>query len=166
MGSVVTVRARLPEGRNRGHDQPRVASDQRRKTEPESLQIAGCAILDEDVGPVHQLLEEPAPRLACEIEGDGALARVEVEEERAALRVWDVVAEGTSPARGIAAVRGLQLDDVGTEIGEQLCAVGSGHHLAEFEHSEPREGTPAGNRRWPGRLNLRQLLRMAHRCPS
>jgi hypothetical protein len=140
VGSVVPIRTGLPVGCDRGHDQSRVARGELGVAEPEGLELPGRTILDEDVGVRHQLFEEPPSRRGLQVQGDGPLARVQIEEERAAFAIRNVVRERAAIARRITLVWSLQLDDVGAEVGEQLRAEGGGHHPAELDDGEPGEG--------------------------
>ena len=70
----------------------------------------------------------------AEGEGQGVGAAVAGEE------VAGDVAPAVAGVAGRLALEGLDLDDVGAAIGEELGAVGTGHELAELQHGDAGEG--------------------------
>jgi hypothetical protein len=140
MAPMPAARSGLAEGGDRRDDETRVAAGQYLVAEPQRSQSARRPILDQHVGPPGERRERAPTRLRSEVEAQRALARVEIEEERAAIGVRLAVGSGTAPARRVTALRVLHLDHVRPEIGQQLRAVGRRHHLAELEDRETGEG--------------------------
>ena len=83
--------------------------------------------------------EEAEHRLAAlvggEVGGDPALVGVEVEEDAAALGVGLAAGEWSGAAGAVALGR-LDLDDVGSKVGEELAAVRAGHPLGKLDYAE------------------------------
>jgi len=71
------------------------------------------------------------------VERHAALTGVRVEEEQAAIGVRRIAPERRDVAGRVAAGR-LDLDDVGTHVGEQLAAVHAAV-VGKFEHAAARE---------------------------
>ena len=86
--------------------------------------MAGREGLDDDVRGADELAEDFAALLVLQVEGDAALAGVEVEEVEAALGPGLVVVERGDEASGVA-LRRFHLDHIGPEVGEELGAVGA-----------------------------------------
>jgi hypothetical protein len=95
---------------------------------------AGAEVFDHDVGFAHQVVEHGQSGLAFQVEGHALLVAVE----------GDVV--GALPVEGVARIRGqkfagplalerLHLDRLGTQVGEDHRAVGSGQHVREIKNS-------------------------------
>ena len=128
------VRPRLPEGRDRGDDEPRV-----QRAEPERGQRAGRLGLDHDVGPRGQPTQSPGALGPPPVERDAALAGVVEPEEEASLRVLDALPEGWDGAQW-RALRRLDQDDVGAEAGEELPRERA-LLIGEIEDAHPRQRT-------------------------
>ena len=94
--------------------------------EPEARQAAGLEVLDEDVGATGELVGEAAVLLALEVEGDGALVPVDGEVVGRGL-----AAHRRHPAAGVVTARGLDLDDLGAEVGEEHRRVWPGEDPGE-----------------------------------
>jgi hypothetical protein len=80
--------------------------------------------------------------LACvciaQIEGDPLLVAVEHLEQGG-----DAVCKGRPPVAGVvAAVRVLDLDDIGPEVGENGTRIGTGDAVAQFDHSDSTQRQP------------------------
>jgi hypothetical protein len=132
----VAVGPEVAERGDRGVNQARVGGGELGGIEPQAFAVADGAVLDQDVDPGQQPGQHAAAALGLEVEGDAALARIQVEEQAAALGVRAVARKRAAPPRRVAASGGLDLDDVGAEIRQQLRAVGGGDQLAHLEHRE------------------------------
>jgi hypothetical protein len=75
--------------------------------------------IDEDVDALEKLFECGKAVISIEIESDRALSSMEPVEEETAVGAGFVVDEGASVPHGVAVGR-LDLDDVGTVLGEEL----------------------------------------------
>src|SRR5262249_24120475 len=97
--------------------QPLVAETQRRE-------LALAEVLGHDVGIAHEVLRDLAARLGPEIENDAALAAIDVEPQI---------------GRDFA-VRRLDLDDIGSEVGQHAATGRTGDDNAEIDHTQPIKG--------------------------
>ena len=86
----------------------------------------GGVVVDYQVNTGGQAAEQGAAGGIAQVEGDGLLAGVEVEEQAAAFRVGVVVREGAAAAGRVAGAGGFRLDDAGAEGRQELAAVGAG----------------------------------------
>ena len=100
------------------------------------------ATADHDVGGGQQPVERGPSVRRRRIDEDRPLAAVEVRRSRAALGTRST-AEVRPDAPQWVAVRSLDLDDVGPEIGEQPPGIGGGERVAVLDHPD------AGQRRRP-----------------
>ena len=124
----------LAERRDGDHHQVGVAGGERRVVETPVAHAPGLVVLDEHVGPRHEV-EQLLALLGCaDVQGDAALVRVEEEEEAALLRVRVVSREGT-PTTADVAIGGLDLDDLRSVVAEELGAEGRRNPAAELHHS-------------------------------
>ena len=124
------------ESLDRRIDQARVDLTQRLPGEPEPIDDARTEILDEDVDAGHQIGEDLLPLVALHVEGDAAFVAVEHREIQA-VGTWDVA---KLTAGDVSAVRGLQLDDVRAEPGEQLRGRGARLDMCHVEHANAVQG--------------------------
>ena len=93
-------------------DQARVYRVQRLVSEPEPVQRAWAEILDQNVRPLDQAVEELAASILFEIERDTKLGAINREIICAlTLNEWRSVASGIIPVR-----RGLHFDDLGAKV--------------------------------------------------
>jgi len=74
-----------------------------------------------------------------EVEREGAFAGVEGEVEGAAVEVGEVAGEGRGTA-DLAAGRGLDLDDVGAEVGKGLRSASGGDGAADLDDADAGVG--------------------------
>src|SRR5262249_26882312 len=116
------VGAALAEAGDRAIDQARVLLAQACVIEAELGKPADLEILDQHVRAGRELLDDAPAVLALEITLDRALTAVSgVEIGRAEMATIGRLDEGRPPApRVVARPLALDLDDVGTEIGENL----------------------------------------------
>jgi hypothetical protein len=103
-----------------------------RRREPTRRVLGGRHVMKQDVGLAEEAIEHRTALAASKIGDDPALVRVQVDEEPALLRVDLVPGKRSPPARDIA-TRGLDLHDVGAEIGKELRGVRGGDTLAAFD---------------------------------
>ena len=105
--------------------------------ETELGEPADLEVLDQHVRACGKLLDDPASIFVFEIDLDRALAPIRGMEisgvEMAPLRRLD---EGRAPAaRIVAATFTLDLNDVGTEVGENLPGPGPGQDTGKLEYA-------------------------------
>ena len=136
---VVPIRAFLPEAADGGEDDSRVDLAEHGVAEADAFQVAGREGLDDDVGGLHELLEDTAAIRRLDIEGDAPLVGVEGEPVEALLRVRLVMVERAPVATRVAARR-LDLDHVGAEVshrpGAQIAfIVGQVKNAVATEHA-------------------------------
>ncbi|MPY92245.1 MAG: NAD(P)-binding protein, partial [Acidimicrobiia bacterium] len=119
-------------------DEARVARPQCVGVEPGPGQAPGAEVRDEHVGPVHQLGEEAGAGLAAVVEGDRALAPIVELEGRVAVLEEPVERAERVPGDG------LDLDDVGSPVGEDARAGRPRHPEADLDdaHSLHRATHP------------------------
>ena len=104
------------------------------------LHRQGRVILHQDIALLYQLAEYFSPRGGVEVKGNPQLVGVEVEEETAPLGVRDIPEEGFPPPRLIAYQGGLDLDNLSSQVGEELGAVGASGKLCILQDLYPMEG--------------------------
>src|SRR5690349_16822295 len=93
--------------------------------------------LQDDVCSRCQTPKKLAAVLNAEVEGHTALGGIVIPERQAPVLVWDIVEKGPHAARSLAARR-LDLDDIGTQIAEQLDAELS-LLIGKLQNSQSRE---------------------------
>src|SRR5687768_8554279 len=148
------IGAVLAEAADRAVDQAWTGRTQALLVEAVALQSSDLEILDEDIGARSEALDETAVALVGKVRRHRTLAPVAAMKvggrKRAAVLSFN---EGRSPGAGVvAALRMLDLDDVGAEIGEDLAGPGSGKNASKHkdadaverrEHAEPETGRAA-----------------------
>ena len=127
------IGALFPEGGDVADDYLRIALGEAVVVEPELGGEAGAEVRQDDIGPGEERIEDGGGLLVAEGEGQGVGAAITGEEV-----AGDIPPAVAGQARGLT-LKGLDLDDVGTAISEELGAVGDGHELPEFEHRDARE---------------------------
>ena len=128
----------LPEARDRAVDEAGVRRAHALVIEPEAHEAADAEVLDHHVRAADQALDEGEIVRVGEVGDDRALAAV------AGVEVGGgAVDEGGSPAARVVALRGLDLDDVGAEIGERLPDPGTGEDARELDDAQARQRRPA-----------------------
>ena len=157
---IVAVRPRLPERRDRSHDQGRRLFCNVLVAYSRRVQVARWVAVNHHVGLDRQPLEYLASPVLLQVESHAALAGVVVPEEQAPVRSGLVIVERLVASRGVARRR-LDLDDVGPNVAHKLPAPGS-DLTAHLQHADSVENSLF-------RMNLhvrRPLLRSAHRPSS
>ncbi len=101
-------------------------------SQPESLPYRRQHVLDEHVRCRAQLVEQLTARLRPKVECEAALVSV-----HPGIDTTHAVSSRPERARLVAADR-LDLDDVGTEIGEQRRTQGAGDHRRGVDHPDSR----------------------------
>ena len=140
----------VPEAGDGQDHQARVEPVQLLDGEAEPVQDPGAEVLDEHVGALHQLPEDPLPVLGLQVQGDGLLVAV-AGEEVGGLRVVGRAHEGRSPAAGVVARAGvLDLDHPGAEVGEHHPRVRSGEGAGEVDDDGAAQGPLGGVRAGAG----------------
>ncbi len=142
VAGALGVRAGLAEAGHRAVDEPRIERLQALVVEPELLQTADLEILKEHIGARREPAHDLAPPVGGEISDNrafAAIARVEIGGRFLPLR-FD---EGRTPAARLVALRTLDLDDVGAEIGERLSGGRAREHARELDDAQSRKGARA-----------------------
>ena len=127
--------------RDGDHDQVRVHLLEERRSQPEVPHLRRRVVLDQHVGPGEQPQQHVAPGAGAHVQGDAALVGVQEVEQAALLRVGLVAGEGAPAPGDVTALRRLDLDDLGTVVGEQLGAVGRRDHLAQLDDRDSFQST-------------------------
>jgi hypothetical protein len=135
-GGVGTV---LPEAGDRAVDDARVLRGDGGVVEAEPGEAADLEVLDHDIGRGGEAARGGEVLRVAEVEGDRALAAV----GRVEVGGRAILGEGRAPAAGLVALGRLDLDDVGTEIGERLADPRAGEHAGELEHLQSGMGPSA-----------------------
>ena len=136
------MRPRLPERRNRRHDDRGIRPRQILVTEADARQIAGREVFDHNVGAGRQRQDRFPIRLILHIQNDAALVRVEVQEDEASIHVGDVSCVRGSLA-GKASAGRLDADDVRPEVRQQAGGV-LPKALRQIENLERSQCSPFG----------------------
>ena len=139
------IRPGLPEWRYRHRHQRRMLCAQRLWHQVELCCCARGYVVDEQVCVREQLSQRRSAVRTREVHNHAALVRVDCGEQPAHLASGRVVrviriawCERPSHARPVALGR-FDLDDVGTEIGEQLGRPWCSHHLAQLDDADAVE---------------------------
>ena len=149
---------------DRAVDDRRVARAHALVVHPEPLGPAGPEVLDHHLGAGAQLEGQLAARRIAQVDRHAALAAVHGEEV-GGLAARERRAPG---ARLVAALRALDLDHVGAEVGEHHAGVGPGEHAREVEHAhaaERRVFRELSIARHPDRGRRRRGRARGHRRP-
>jgi len=104
--------------------------------EAHPLHHPGAEIVDDHVGPAHEVVNDRLPVFFAQVEGDRPLVAVEAAKDRI---VEPVRVVGNRGAREVARARALDLDDVGAVIGQHLGRARSEHHLGEVDDAHARQ---------------------------
>ena len=131
----------MAEAGDRAIDQARVERLQARIVEPVFGEAAGLEILDHDIGLGGHAPDDLAPLGTLEIERERALAAI-AGMEVGGVEPFAVLArqKGRAPsARIVAGAGALDLDDVGSQIGQRLAGPGPGQDAGQFQHFQPGE---------------------------
>src|SRR4029079_13323937 len=123
----------LTEAGDRGIHQPRIDGAQRGRIQPELGESADLEILDQDVALSAELSDKFGALGPRKIDGGRFFAAIAAEEIGRDPFVTLAVPWRTPKARVVARSGALDLDYLGSQVGEQLCAPGPGKHAAEVE---------------------------------
>ena len=123
---AIAIGAALAEARDAGVDDPRVDRAERLVVDAEAVLDVGPEVLDDDVGPGGELLEDLDAARVLEVERHRALVAVQV------LEVELVAGEVVLLLR-------LDLDDVGAHLGELAHAGGTGSRAGEVDDGVGRQ---------------------------
>ena len=129
LGTVVAEPA------DRQHHEARVDLVQTLRGEPEPVEDPGTVVLHEDVGPGDELVEQPPSVVAAQVSSDRLLVAVAGQEVggHRRLRRPD---EGRTPRPRVVAVRGLDLDDAGTEVAHRHAGMRTGEGSSEVDDEQ------------------------------
>ncbi len=144
VAGAVRVRARLAEARHRAIDEAGLHGRERRVVEPVFRELADLVVLEHDVALRGELADDPL-----------ALGRRDIDRHRALVAVRGEVVRGfagvgavrrlqvrRAPVPGVvAALRALDLDHVGAEIGKRLRAPRAREHAAQVQDADVAEGS-------------------------
>ena len=144
VAGALPVRAGLAKTRDGAVDQARVDGAQALEVQPVAGHVPDLVVLDEDMGVLHQLADEGLALGLGDVAGDGALVAVGAQVVGGFGGVGAVPPpqKRRTPAAGVVATgvavagRALNLDDVGAEVGQGLCAPGSGEHAGQVEYAD------------------------------
>src|SRR5207249_10124470 len=95
-GLVVFMRAAQTKWRDRGHDQTRVEFLQARVVQPSARHLSRMVVVDQYIRVFEQALKDLLSGRLAQVEGDPVFVGVQVEEQRALLRVRDVARLGAT----------------------------------------------------------------------
>ena len=129
VGRAPGIGAGEAEARDGGIDDPRRAAPGRRLADPQPLRHAGAEILHQHVGALDQGEQRFEAGGVLEVDGDGTLVAVVVEEGGS-----EAPRPGRDAAGVVAAGRGvLHLDDVGTLVGQHHGGRRPGDHAGKID---------------------------------
>lgn len=101
--------------------------------DPQPVLDVGPVVLDDDVGRLDHAAEDLDPLRRLEIERQRAFVAVQVQHVVAVARTADPLVRVDARGR-------LDLDDVGSEVGEHAAAGRAGTDARQVEHPQVREG--------------------------
>ena len=126
-----------PEVGQRHAHRVRISGGQVIVVDAQSLGAAGSQPADHHAGRAQQRCQQLASALGPQVEHDRALAGVEGKEERTGIEVRPPGGERADCARRITVTRALDLDDVGTPVGEQPGAERRGDSTSDLDDTDP-----------------------------
>ena len=135
--------ARVAEAAHRGVDQGGPAGAQGFVAEADALHDPGAKVLDQGIGAVDQPQRHAAVPLVAQVEDDAALVAVDAGKVATVVAALPIRGEGAEPP-GEVALRGLHLDHVGTEVGEEHGAKGPRQGPGQIEDGGARERAGGG----------------------
>ena len=141
----------LAEAADAHHHEPRVARGERLVAQAPALERAGAEVLDQHVALRGQVGHDRLALGPAQVDDD---ERLVAEDAR---RVERLAVEALAHGAHRVALGGLDLDDLGAEVGEQAPAEGAGHGRAQLEDAV------AGERARGGR-GFRVCFRGVHGC--
>src|SRR2546427_255050 len=133
----------LPVPGERTVDQLRIPHREPIVVRPEAGHDAGSELLDHHVRAADQLPKDLLALGGLQIDREGPLSAVHHRE-----RVRDVVDDRRNRAHVVAQLRVLDLDDVGTEIAQELRAERAREETREIQERDPIEGRRHGVSKW------------------
>ena len=136
----VAPRAGVAEARHADEDEGRVQGLEVRVAQPQPFHYPGAEVFDQYVRFGCQARGQLPPSGGLQIEGDGPLVPVDVEEEggpvlAAVRREIDLGGAQAVRPRGR-----LHLENLGPQVGQQPGAEGAGQHVAEVEDPDAVQG--------------------------
>ena len=143
------ARAALPQVARAQHDQPRIVGLKVRIAEPEPRHDAGSHVLDDDVGPLHQTVDERDRRRLLDVERHALFRVVEKREASGAIHADLVIlVRRILQAEPVGPRQRLHVNDARPEIREVLADGRTGSVSAEFDQRHSFESI-AAHRRGP-----------------
>ena len=136
----VGIRAGRSEPADRHVDDLRVDRKQVVEAQPQALAYTGPEVLDEDVGPCHEVQDHLATLRLAQVHGQGALAAVVVQEEGG-----EPSTGKRGPSQDVLAVDGFHLQDLGALVGQQEGGHGPADDLGEVHDAVTVERTRHGS---------------------
>jgi hypothetical protein len=138
VAGAIAFRSRLSEAGDRAVDQAGVELLQRRVVQAEAREPTDLEVLEQHVGALRETTHQGLTLFACDVDGDGFLAAV-CREEICGLRSVvsvEISEEGRAPAPGVVtAVKPLDLDHLGPEVGENLGRPRTREDPAQIQHA-------------------------------
>ena len=138
VGGPARPGAVLSKTRDCAIDDTRVALCEHLIAEPQPLHHLRAEILQHDVRRLDKAQENLLAFVGLEIDRDGLLVRIH-RDERQPHQVLRHRGIGAEPARKIAALRILDLDDLGAETRKLIAAEGAGQHVGQIEDANAGE---------------------------
>ena len=142
MAGALPERAVLPVAGDRAVDEARVAFRERVVAHAQPLHHARPEALDEDVVVLREPKQDVARGRLLQVEPQGALVAIERQEvgrRRAVLLLLLAAVVGRHPADVVAAGRVLDLEDLGSEVGQQQGAEAARQKPGEVEDPQSLE---------------------------
>src|SRR5256712_3926162 len=131
---TVGCRAARADPGHRAVHEARVRLAERRVPDPHPLRGPGSEVLDDDVGPLHEREVGPAREVVAQVERDALLAAV------VGGKLGSLPALALAPAaERVAGPRRLDLDHLGTEVGEEHRGVRSADEARDLENTHAIE---------------------------
>ena len=130
------VRSVLPKACDRAIDQARVFTAQGRVVEAILLQASNFEVFDDYVRAARQPPHLGGTIGLGKVDDAGALAAIGGVKVGSVLRAVRIVDKRRSPATCVVAGRTFDLDDVGTQVGEDLGCPRSGQNPGQFQHAQ------------------------------
>ena len=139
MPGAQRIRSGLAVTGNAAEHQSRIDARQRLVAEAQLVHHAGAEALDQDVGGLHQFLERSLAVRVLEIEAQATLVAV-----HHLVQVAGVAPHRTERAGVVARAGVLDLDDIGTIVGEMLGGERAGQQASQIKHADTRQRQACG----------------------
>ena len=137
-GLEIAIGTGLTEVGDGGHHQLGIDLLQSLIIEPQPGHDPRTKTLHQDVHTLHQLLNDPPPPIALQVQGDAFLVGVEVEEKATLLGMGIILKEGPHFAGWIPLTGPLHLNHIGAIVSQQLGAVRARNVPGQIQHFDIR----------------------------